>query len=241
MSKYQVTAGEVVYLLKAAGVERPFMMEPGEFAAAGAKAVEPKGDGESLALLAENLATPEIVVRVWRRDGRDEAVTSWFYWNGDSAVGFRQTDGGSFELAEIAGEEAVLSAIEDLLAVRPVPADLDFYAVVQREDFMAVRDLADVWDQVPALDIIQADGLDKVTAEELFDVAAEPEWRAQVNFSGIEDDGKLVERVARVAQGATSAWMAVPVDEEIRQIRVETVQEGEVPALLKRYWDEVSG
>jgi hypothetical protein len=241
MSRYQVTAGELVYLLNAAGAERPFMMEAGEFAAGGAKPAAPQADGKTLAALAQALATPQIVVRVWRRDGRDEPVTRWFYWSADSAVGFRQTDGGSFELSEIAGKEAVLSAIGDLLAVRPVPADLDFYAVVQREDFLAVRDLADVWDQVPALDIIQADGLDKVTAEELFDVAAEPEWRAQVNFSGIRDDGKLVERVARVAQGANSAWMAVPVDEEIRQIRVETVQAGEVAALLLRYWDEVRG
>jgi hypothetical protein len=97
-----------------------------------------------------------------------------------------------------------------------------------------------VWDEVPALDIIQADGLDKVTAKELFDVAASPEWRAQVNFSGIRESA-TVERVARVAQGPESAWMALPVDENIRAIRIETVQSGEITALLQAYWNEVSG
>jgi hypothetical protein len=240
MSKYQVTAGELIYLLNEAGVERPLTMNAEEFAwAASENAVEPGSEADTLRALAAFLTAPEIVIRVWRQERSGTTTAMWFYWSGDSAVVLQDMGGGSFEMLEISGRQALLDAVESSLAVRPVPADLDFYMVVQREDFLAVRDLADVWDEVPALDIIQADGLDKVTAKELFDVAASPEWRAQVNFSGIRDKG-TVERVARVAQGPESAWMALPMDENIRAIRVETVQAGEIAALLKTYWDDVS-
>jgi hypothetical protein len=240
MSKYQVTAGELIYLLNEVGVERPLTMNAEEFAwAASENAVEPGAEADTLRALAAFLAEPEIVIRVWRQDGTEAPAALWFFWGGDSAVGMRESSDGSIELSEISGRQALLNTVASSLAVRPVPADLDFYMVVQREDFLAVRDLADVWDEVPALDIIQADGLDKVTAKELFDVAASPEWRAQVNFSGIRDQG-TVERVARIAQGPESAWMALPVDENIRAIRIETVQSGEIAALLEAYWAEVS-
>ncbi len=60
----------------------------------------------------------------------------------------------------------------------------------------------------------------------------------KVNFSGLPGDG-VVERVMRVAQGANSAWMAEPLDKSIRIIRVETVQAGELGALLAANWNDV--
>ena len=44
-----------------------------------------------------------------------------------------------------------------------------------------------------------------------------------------------------MAQGAQSAWMVMSLDKNVRQIRVETVQVGEVADLLRGYWDDVSG
>ena len=122
---------------------------------------------------------------------------------------------------------------------RSTPTAAIAEAVVAIEMGCTVRDLADVWGEVPALEILQAEGLDKLTAKELFDVAAEPEWRAQVILSGLRDESN-VERVLRVAQGPQSAWMALPLDEGVNQIRVETVQAGEVADRLRAYWDDVS-
>ena len=200
---------------------------------------EPQADADALLALVDYLAVPEVVVRVWRQDGQSAPRSVWYYCDGESAASIEQTPSGAFELSELSGAELLLNTVEASIALRPLPADLDFYAVLQREDFLAVRELADVWSEVPALEILEADGLNKLSAKELFDVAAEPEWRAQVNFSGLREEGNI-ERVLRVAQGPMSAWMAKPLDENVTRVRVETVQAGEVAQLLRAYWDDVS-
>lgn len=240
MSSYQLSPEEILYLLNAAGVSRPSTMTDDEFTLPeSTQAAAPQADVDALQALVNYLAAPEVVVRIWRQDGESTARDVWYYWGGDSAVSIEQTESGVFELADLSDSQPLLTLVESSIALRPLPADLDFYAVLQREDFLAVRDLADVWSEVPALEILEADGLDKLSAKELFDVAAEPEWRAQVNFSGLRDDGNI-ERVLRVAQGPMSAWMAKPLDENVTRVRVETVQEGEVAALLRAYWADVN-
>ena len=131
-------------------------------------------------------------------------------------------------------------AITGRIPLRPAGEGEAFYAVMYRADFLAARDLADVWAEVPALELLEADGLDKVPAKELFDTAVEPQWRAQVNISGLTGRQEVRERVMRVAQGPNSAWMASPIDDAMTKIRVETVKAGALEELLSRYWSEAA-
>ena len=241
MDSYLIPAGEMIYLLKAAGVSLPVAMTAEEFGVpAGTPPQAPAADAEARQELVNALAAPHIVVRVWCMESDSGSGTVWYYWNGYSAVGISKTESGGFELAALDDLDALRMVVKDALTLRPVPEDEDFYAILSREDFVEARDLADVWDELPALDILEADGLDKSSAKELFDVATAPEWRTQVNLTGIRPEGNI-ERIVRVAQGAESAWMATPLDPQIKRVRVETIQPGELESLLWQYWEEVGG
>jgi hypothetical protein len=241
MDSYLIPAGEMIYLLKAAGVAAPATMTADEFGVpTGTPLQAPVADPGARQALATVLAEPQIVIRVWRMDSDSGPGTIWYYWDGDSALGVSKTSSGDFELSQLADLDGLRTIIREALTIRPVPEDEDFYAILSREDFVEARDMADVWDEVPALDILEADGLDKTSAKELFDVASAPEWRTQVNLTGFRPQG-TIERVVRVAQGAESAWMATPLDPQITRIRVETIQPGELESLLWQYWEEVGG
>ncbi|MFN2162018.1 MAG: hypothetical protein ACK2U0_03535 [Candidatus Promineifilaceae bacterium] len=241
MDSYLIRPGEMLYLLKVAGISIPPTMTADEFGVfAGTPSPAPSADAEAKQALINALAAPEIVVRVWRMESDTGPDMVWYYWDGISAVGLRKKEGGDFELFTLDDLDALRLAVKNVLTLKPVPKEEDFYAILSREDFMEARDLADVWDEVPALDILEADGLHKSSAKELFDAASAPEWRTQVNLTGIRPQGNI-ERVVRVAQGANSAWMAVPLDPQISRVRVETIQAGELESLLWEYWDEVGG
>jgi hypothetical protein len=241
MDRYLIPAREMVYLLNAAGISIPVTMTAEEFGVpAGTQPQAPAADDGSRQALINALAAPQIVIRIWLLESESDPRTIWYYWDGDSAVGISKTSSGDYELSRLPDLDALRVTVKEALTLRPVPEDEDFYAILSREDFLEARDLADVWDEVPALDILEADGLEKSSAKNLFDVATAPEWRTQVNLTGIRPKGNI-ERVVRVAQGAESAWMATPLDPEIARIRVETIQEGELESLLWQYWEEVGG
>jgi hypothetical protein len=240
MDSYSIPAGEMIYLLHAAGVSFPVTMTAEEFGLPVLPpAVAPSEDVAVKQALVNALADPEIVVRVWCIESESGSSMVWYYWDGESAVRVRKTDAGDFELSTLPDLDALSLAVKKALDIRPVSQHEEIYAILSRDDFLEARDLADVWDEVPALDILEADGLDKIAATELFDAASAPEWRTQVNLTGIRPEGNI-ERVVRVAQGAETAWMATPVDPQLTHIRLETVQKGKLESLLWQYWDEVN-
>lgn len=241
MDTYLIEAGEMLYFLDLAGVSLPATMTSEELGMPeGTRATAPSDEAATKRALVDALVAPQIVVRVWRMDAESGSGLVWYYWDGDAVVGVRKRESGDFELSTLPDFDALRTAVRSALTLRPVSEEEDFYAILSRADFIEARELANVWDEVPALDILEADGLDKPAAKELFDVATAPEWRTQVNLTGIREGGNI-ERVVRVAQGVETAWMATPVDPELTHIRVETVQDGELANLLWQYWDEVSG
>jgi len=240
MDSYLIRPGEMLYLLKVAGISIPPTMTAEEFGLPVlSPTAAPSEDGAAKQGLVNVLANPQVVIRIWCIESEVGPSVVWYYWDGDSAVRVRKTDSGDFELARLEDLEALRLAVKSALDIRPVPEDENIYAILSREDLLEARDLADVWEEVPALDILEADGLDKTAAEELFDAASDPEWRTQINLTGIRPEGNI-ERVVRVAQGAETAWMATPVDPQIAQIRVETVNKGKLESLMWEYWDEVN-
>lgn len=87
-----------------------------------------------------------------------------------------------------------------------------------------MRDLATEWHEVPALEILEADGLDQVTARDLFDSAVDPEWRGIIEFLTCQGQTVTGQTTLRVLQGAQISWVIRPSTDD--NLIVETAQPG---------------
>ena len=99
-----------------------------------------------------------------------------------------------------------------------------------------MRDLAASWSEVPALEVLEVDGLDNIGAEALFDCAADPQWRGVIDFLDNKDGTITIQVSLRVAQGQEISLLGRSYTAEGDILLIETVQPGAFGSALEEAW-----
>ena len=235
---------ELYFLLKVVGADAPVGMDAASFSPpedeesekvlrAGQSSLMAR-DEEGGRVLVEALADPTVALHATRvqQNRPDEHI--WFFHAPSQTVRLKRLEQGEFHLSTLAGEVAVLGEVEQFLPLSPVPEDLVYRVRLPYEDFLALRDLATEWKEVPALDILEAEGLDEVSSRDLFDSAVEPEWRAIIDCLTCRDRTVAKKSTVRVLEGAEISWIIRPAGDD--RLIVETSRPGLFNKALADMW-----
>ncbi len=239
---------EMCSLLAAAGANAPAAVDADHFppvSDAERQQLSQAGQVESSeqkgrAALVQTLATPTAVIHATRIEQGKPDEHIWFFYAPGQMVRMHKTGAEQYYLTALVEESAVLDQIMQFLPLQSVHADLNYRITVDEEEFDNLRDLATAWEEVPSLATLQADGLDSIGAQDLFDSAVAPEWRGIVDFSrlsGQDVDGKYT---VRALQGQEAAWLIHPYTADGRLILLETAQSGELRQALEDSWRMVT-
>ena len=196
-------------------------------------------DGPLDAMLSA-LVDPETVLRFWRSTpDRDEEVWCWYFQSGSDLVRLITSGPEQFELGRVADDEAALAQIEEVFPLNPMPNSVSYRAVVDQEDAELARALANDWDEVPALTILEANGMSPVGAIELFNDVTEPQWRGQIDFMACRDGDVKLRRRLLVLQGEEGSWLAWQDDPDKSELHIQTASAGALRRQVQTYWLEV--
>ena len=241
-----VDYAELTYLLDQAGVDSPMGVAREQFPlpvdsvarqktlVAGQAQLEARDDASQLSRLVTALANPAQVIQTQRSDVDGPLQFLWHFVDESTIVSVSLPEEGKYELASVTDRDAAFDQIEALL---PLESSPDTYRLtIDREDFITVRDLAASWAEVPALEILEADGLDNIGAEALFDCAADPQWRGVIDFMHSRGDTVANQVSLRVAQGQEISLMGRPYAVEEDVLLIETVQPGAFRSALEDAW-----
>ncbi len=194
----------------------------------------------SLESMLSALADPQTVLRFWRSTpDRNEEVWCWYFRSGSDLVQLITSGPEQFELGRVA-DDAALAQIDEVFPLNPMPDSPDYQAIVDQADAELVQALADDWDEVPALTILEADGLSPIGAISLFDDVTEPQWLGEIDFMACVD--REVKRHHRllVLQGQESSWLAWQDDPDISELHIQPASAGALPKHVLTYWSRVS-
>lgn len=192
------------------------------------------------AALAQTLARPTAVIHATRIEPQKPDEHIWFFYAPGQMVRMHKTDAEQYSLTALVEESAVLDQIMQFLPLQSVHPDLNYRITVDEEEFENLRDLAIGWEQVPSLATLEADGLDSIGAQDLFDSAVAPEWRGIVHFSRLDGQDVDVKHTVRALQGQEAAWLIHPYPADSRLILLETAQTGELRQALENSWRTVT-
>jgi len=216
-------------------------------------------DGEpnlelGLAEVAAVMAEPQAVIRVRHERVRPETarvdmIYGWYFVSGpsmDPEVGPVITRLGeaappAYHLERVPDTAAMLVQVQEMLPLQPVPESLSYRCVASEEDAEEVRSLANDWEEVPAMEIMEADGLSPVEALGLFDDMAEPQWRGRVDFMECHQGQVTATHRVLVLQGQERSWLANQPVAGAQELYVQTAVPGAFETLLKEYWQVVAG
>lgn len=188
-------------------------------------------DGQGLVQV---LVEATAVLHATRIEENEPDSNRWFFYTSTHTVQLQKVNAAQYELTTLDGATAVLPQIQQFLPLQPAPAGLTYRVKLPHEDFLTLRDLATEWEEVPALEILEADGLEIVAARDLFDSAVEPEWRGIINCLTIEGQAVMEEATLRVLQGAEISWVIRPSTDT--DLIVETAQPGYFEKSLTELW-----
>jgi len=186
----------------------------------------------------ETIINPQVIVRIFKETPQE---TSWslYYFSGSSIVEFSPVAPDQFYLRKIADLDKVAANIEIMLSLEPVPESVQYQAEVPQEDADEIAALADGWSAVPALTILEADGLKTAEAKDLFLDLTDYQWWGWVDILTCENGQITKGRRVLVIQGQDRAWVARQMKPEVSTIYIETAQSGEFEKFLGQYWEEI--
>ncbi|UCG22755.1 MAG: hypothetical protein JSW55_11275 [Chloroflexota bacterium] len=186
------------------------------------------------------LADPQTVLRLRRSAPEsDEEVWSWYFLTGSDMVQVITSGSEQFEIGRLVDDDAALAQIDEVFPLDPMPESTSYRAVVDQEDAELVRALADDWDEVPALTILEADGLSPVGAIGLFDDVTEPRWRGEIDFMACKDGEVKVHHRLLVLQGQEGSWLAWQDDPDKSELQIQSASAGALREQVQAYWSEV--
>lgn len=186
------------------------------------------------------LADPLAVLRIWRSTpDRDEEVWCWYFHSDADLVQLITSGPEQFEIGRVSDDKAALAQIDEVFPLNPMPKSVRYRAVVDQEDAELARTLADDWDEVPALTILEADGLSPVGAIELFNDVTEPQWRGQIDFMACKDGEVNIHHRLLVLQGQEGSWLAWQDDPDKSELHIQSASAGALREQVQLYWSQL--
>jgi hypothetical protein len=149
-------------------------------------------------------------------------------------VRLQRTNDNQYQLTAVSETTAIMDQIHQFLPLQPTLPDLTYRVKIPYEDFLTLRELATEWNEVPALEILEADGLDQVTSRDLFDSAVGPEWRGIIDCLTCQGQMVTGQTTLRVLQGVEISWLIRPSTDD--KLVVETAQPGLFQDALAKAW-----
>jgi hypothetical protein len=196
---------------------------------------------ESLMSMIEVMVQPLAVVRTIRESAEGEEQRSWHFVNASAFVQMLAADDKHFRLDLIPDEQTVKDQISNFLPLEPVPENLNYRATVSQDDAQEIRSLASDWDEVPALEIIEADGLNLAQGKQLFEEIAAPVWRGRIDFIDCREGAGISRRRVLVLQGQETSWLAWQTHPDESTLNIQTATTGALDKIVSDYWTEVIG
>ena len=195
---------------------------------------------ESVRQMVEIMAQPEVIVRTYRETPGENEYWSWYFVSGSSIVEISMDNPGQFQLATVPDLNTVLEHLEVVFPLTPVPDTVRYNAEVPQDDAKEVTWLANGWDEVPALNILEADGLNTAEAMDLFDDIAEFAWWGKVDLMACQGNEITAKHRVLAIQGQERSWVARQTKADESTIHIHTALSGDFKQLLELYLNEIS-
>jgi hypothetical protein len=194
---------------------------------------------DELRELAKTMANPQVGIATHRETADDKKSWFWHFVTQTSIAQLILDKPDNFRLVSVSNLETVVADLEAALPLVPVPETIEYRADVPQEDADEISSLADGWDEVPALQILEADGLKAVEAADLFDDLANFAWWGRVDF--LANDGVNITSRHRVLviQGQERSWVASQDIADMSTLHIHTARSGDLEEMLAQYWDDI--
>ncbi len=189
--------------------------------------------------LAMTMAYPQVVIATHRETADDKKSWFWHFVTRTSIAQLILDKPDNYRLIGVSNLETVLADLEDALPMVPAPQTIEYRADVPKEDADEISSLAEDWDEVPALQILEADGLTMVEARDLFDDLANFAWWGRVDLMAFDGANITSRHRALIIQGQERSWVARQDVADVSTLHIHTARSGDFEEILERYWDAI--
>ena len=205
----------------------------------------PLADGETLTgaafsseeiALAELMAHPHRVVHATRFNADNVVQESvWFYSAENHFASLAAVEDG-YALSTLDSLDALIFNIGAVLPLRSESEAMSAQVVLDRDDFIDVRDLLTNWHEVSGEMVLEAAGLEKFEAVNLAHSVQSQEWHGRLSFKFYQDDQLIAERELRGLQSSDSCWLGY-LDPETGKMVVQTATNETMDTVSLRIWE----
>jgi hypothetical protein len=186
------------------------------------------------------MADPQLVLRCWRvTPDRDEEVWCWYFVSGSDLIQLATGGPEQFEIARLNDIDTALVQISEIFPLAPMPESVRYRAIFDQKDADLIQALAGDLDEVPALSIMEADGLAPVEAIGFYGDLAEPRWHGRIDFMACSAGEVIVHHRLLVLQGQEDSWLAWQDDPDKSDLHIQTASPGAFEEQLVAYWSEI--
>ncbi len=184
---------------------------------------------------------PQTVLGVHRAtpDGHEE-LWCWYYIAGKNVTVLSTAGPEQFELEQLPDLDSALAQIAEILPLETVPDTIRYRAIADQEDADLVHLLISDWEEVPALTIMEADGLTPAEAIEFYDDLTEPAWRGHIDFMACSSGQISIDHRLLLLQGQSLAWLAWQDAANVSYLHIQTAVTGALEGHLRAYLAEVT-
>ncbi len=184
------------------------------------------------------LAAPYTIIRVIHHFDRDtKGAEIYFYVADDYIVELKSTDSKTYSVKSITDAEAMIRDVAKLLPLEVYPDSVDLKTTVAHEDLTEITAFVDSHEFNPIVQILEAGGMDQMTAQMLLDAVNAPAWYGSIDFLYCADNEVKTTRRAVILQGTQGfAWVAWPIQPDRDSFIVETATETAVNNIVDVFW-----
>lgn len=179
---------------------------------------------------------PATIIQINRKAFKQPDQWQHFYSNNAAITCLEPAGDNNYRLSKMESVADVIMAIETFLPLQPAPPELIYSITVNHEDYEALRELASMWEEIPSLEILEAEGLELIAARDLFDSAVEPQWRGILEFIQVDGEDITNKHTIHALQGPEVAWLVSPYPADTSRMLIETAQAGELRQALENSW-----
>jgi len=185
------------------------------------------------------LANTQVVIGTHRETADDQKSWFWHFVTRTSIAQLILDKPENYRLVAVSNLETVLADLEAALPLVPVPETMEYRADFPQADADEISSLVEKWDEVPALQILEADGLKAVEAADLFDNLANFAWWGRVDLMVNGGVNITSRHWVLVIQGQERSWVARQEVADVSTLHIHTARSGDFEELLERYWDDI--
>lgn len=205
----------------------------------------PLADGEILTgaefsseeiALAELMGHPHRVVHATRFDA-DNVVQEnvWFYSADNHFASLAAVEDG-YALSALDSLDTLIFNAGTILPLRSESDAMPARVVLDRDDFIDVRDLLTNWHEVSGEMVLEAAGMQKFEAVNLAHSVQSQEWHGRLSFKFYQDDQFIAERELRGLQSTDTCWLGY-LDPETGKMVVQTATNETMDTVSLRIWE----